>query len=302
MGSKQAVRKTAGKEPMMTAIRERMIQDMRLKNLAPRTISLYVGEMAKLAKYYRIPPEKLTREQVRGYLVHLVDQRHASSSAYALARAAAVFFYRVTLRRPGVVADLPSPKRPLPLPVVLTLDEVRRLFSVIRNVKHRTLLMTVYATGVRVSELVALRISDIDSRQMLVHVRRGKGRKGRIVKLSPLLLTTLRQYWATSRRRSQTWLFPGYKFDMPITVRAVQKMIRQYADRAGLNPDTTVHSLRHSYATHLLDAGTDLRTIQVLLGHRSIQTTARYMHVSSKRIAGTPSPLDLLNQPPSPLE
>lgn len=269
-----------------------MIEDMRLRNFSPSTQEAYVRAVARFAKYFGRSTDQLGPQEVRVYLLGMV-QRRVSWSLYNQTLCALRFHYHITLGRDRLLESIPCPKARKTLPVVLSTDEIRRFFDAIGNVKHRALFMTAYAAGLRVSELVNLRIDDIDSSRMLILVRQGKGRKDRYVKLANRLLAVLREYWTI--RRPCLWLFPGRYPDRPITQRVVSVICRQYGQRAGLTKPVTAHTLRHSYATHLLDAGTDLRTIQVLLGHRSIRTTAIYTHVSPAKIDATFSPLDLLD-------
>lgn len=280
----------------MGKLRTRMIEDMQMRNFSPHTQRAYVHAVARFAKFHRRPPDQLGPEEVRTYLVYLVQQRRVSWALYNQVLCALRFFFHTTLSRDRLLNGIPCPKGHKRLPVILSAAEVRRFFEAITNLKHRAMFMTAYATGLRVSELVGLRVEDIDSPRMLIRVRQGKGRKDRYVMLSDRLLQVLREYWKA--RRPTTWLFPGKQANQPITAGVVNVLCGQIAKRAGLSKHITVHMLRHSFATHLLDHGTDLRTIQALLGHRSIKTTALYTHVSQAKIQSTPSPLDLLESPP----
>ena len=280
----------------MTPLRQRMIEDMKLRNLSPRTIGAYVMRAAAFARYFRRSPAALGREEVRAYLLHLVQEKKVSWSMYNQTVAALKFLYEVTLNREGVMVRVRCPKQPKRLPVVLSLEEVTRFFGAIIGVKHRAILMTAYAAGLRISEVVALRVEDIDSKRMVLHVRQGKGRKDRNVMLSPRLLTLLREYWKIARPTD--WLFPGQIPGQPITAGMVHRICVQAAHAAGLDKHVTVHTLRHSFATHLLEAGTNIRTIQMLLGHRNINTTAVYTHVSPIALETTRSPLDQLDPLP----
>jgi site-specific recombinase XerD len=279
----------------MTPLRRRMIDDMTLRNFTPLTIRVYVLVVARFARYFNSSPEFLGPEDVRRYLLYLVEQRHISLSYYQQTRCALRFFYRVTLGRGDVPESIPPVKKPRVLPVVLSPDEVARFFAAIRNVKHRAILMTAYAAGLRVSEVIQLRVADIDSQRMVIRVRNGKGQKDRYVMLSPRLLKVLRAYWKAVRPRDI--LFPGAVPDRPISTGSVRHACQRARQAAGLAKNVTVHTLRHSFATHLLEAGTDLRTIQVLLGHRSFSTTARYVHVATASLASVTSPLDRLDLP-----
>jgi integrase/recombinase XerD len=280
----------------MTPLRRRMIQDMQLRNFAPRTITVYVNCVARFARHFAESPELLGPDDVRAYLLHLIEQQQ-SWGYYNLHLQALRFLYNVTLGRPEVIEHLPCPKRPKRLPVVLSPEEVTRFFAAVARLNHRALLITAYAAGLRVSEVAALRVEDVDSQRMVLRVRQGKGRTDRYVMLSPKLLELLRAYWKAARPK--TWLFPGLDPDRPISAAAVMKACRQAWRASGLEKHVTVHALRHSFATHLLEAGTDLRTIQVLLGHQSPRTTAVYTHVSPDALRATASPLDRLDLDPA---
>ena len=280
----------------MTPLRQRLIEEMRLRNYSPRTIEAYVAAVAKLARHFRMPPDRLSAEQVRQFQLHLAELR-VSFSLLNQVTAGLRFFYTVTLGRPDLVHQLPYGKRPKKLPVVLAPDEVTRLFAAAPSDRDRMLLRTAYALGLRVSELVALRLDDIDAARGLVAVRQGKGAKDRLVPLSGRLLAELRAYWQLWRPRP--WLFPGGRRGRHLTAAGVQRVVRRAAQRAGLSKPISPHTLRHSYATHLLEAGCDLLTIQRLLGHKDLQTTARYLHVSTAQLGRAPSLLDWVARPPS---
>jgi integrase/recombinase XerD len=279
----------------MTPLRQRMIEDMKLRNYAPLTIKVYVERVATFAKHFAKSPERLEAADVRAYLLFLVQEKHASWSYYDQALAALRFLYRTTLGKKWVLDDLASPKKQKRLPVVLSPDEVAQFFAAVTSLKHRAILMTAYAAGLRVSEVVSLRVDDIDSRRMVIRIRQAKGRKDRYVMLSPRLLAILREYWKAARPTQ--FLFPGNVPDQPITPRTVQKACRDAQEAAGLAKHVRVHTLRHSFATHLLEAGTNIRIIQILLGHRSLRTTAVYTHVSTAALEATQSPLDRLVLP-----
>lgn len=277
----------------MTALRQRMIEDMQLRNLSPHTVEAYVRAVAQFARHFGRSPDQLSGEDARRYLLHLVQQRHVSWSRYNIARCGLQFFFQITLGRDEHFEKLPCARVPKRLPTVLSPEELRRLFAVAGNVKHKALLMTLYGAGLRISEALALKPADIDSQRMLIHVRLGKGGKDRMVKLSAQLLAVLRDYWRAAR--PVHWLFPQAKNPQ----RAMDgsdgwRMVHRTARRAGINKRVSPHTLRHSYATHLLDAGTDLRTIQLLLGHRNLTTTSLYMHVSQAKLQAAASPLDRL--------
>jgi site-specific recombinase XerD len=276
----------------MTPLRQRMIEDLKLRNLAPRTIQSYVSRVAAFARHFGRSPEDLGRDEVRSYLIHLVQERHVCWSTYNQTVAGLRFLYEVTLGRQGVLVRIACPKQPKKLPVVLSPEEVARLFAAVVGLKHRAILMTAYAAGLRISEVVALRVDDIDSQRMVLRVREGKGRRDRYVMLSPRLLALLRAYWKAARPAE--WRFPGDVPGRPLTASTVHRVCIQAARDAGLGKHVTVHTLRHSFATHLLESGTDIRTIQVLLFFNNTATTEIYTHVSPVTLETTPSPLDRL--------
>jgi site-specific recombinase XerD len=275
----------------MTPLRQRMLQDMQMRNLSPHTLEAYVRAVARLAAHYKTSPDRLDLEQVRGFLVHLVEQQ-VSFGLFNQVRCALVFFYRVTLGRDWAFDRIACQKQPKRLPMVLSQAEIAQFFAAAGRLKYRALFMAVYGCGLRVSEVVALRAEDIDSKRMVLRVCQGKGKKDRYVMLSLRLLEVLREYYKAFRPTAS--LFFGYDKERPLDRGSVLRACRLIARRAGLTKRVTVHTLRHSFATHLLEAGVDLRTIQVLLGHRSLRTTALYTFVSTERVAATPSPLDLL--------
>ena len=275
----------------MTPLRKRMLQDMQMRNLSPHTQNAYVRSVAKLAAYFKTPPDQIEPEQVRAFLVHLVEKK-VSFSLFNQTRCALVFFYRITLGRDWDFDRFPCQKQPKRLPLVLSQAEIAQFFAAIRRLKYRALFMAVYACGLRVSEVVALRAEDIDSKRMVLRVCQGKGKKDRYVMLSPKLLEVLRDYYKAFRPIAT--LFFGRDKSHALNRSTVLRACRLFARRAGLTKRVTVHTLRHSFATHLLEAGVDLRTIQALLGHRSLRTTALYTFVSTERVASTSSPLDLL--------
>lgn len=275
----------------MTPLRQRMMEDMKVRNLSPKTQSIYVTQVARFAKYFGKSPEWLGPEEIHSYQVYLV-KKHVSWSLFNQTVCALRFLYRITLQKDWAIEHIPFPRRERKLPVVLSLSEVAQFFQAIGHLKHRAILMTAYAAGLRTSEVVHLRVTDIDSQRRVIHVRQGKGRKDRYVMLSPKLLELLRAYWKVVRPRA--WLFPGGRPDRPLNLSTVQRAAQKARLQSGLAKRVTVRALRHSFATHLLESGTDVRTIQVLLGHRSLQTTARYTHVSAKTVCATRSPLDLL--------
>ena len=285
----------------MTPLRQRMIDDMTLHGFKRKSITAYVACVARFAKHFGKSPEVLGTAEIRSYLLYLTHDRHVSSSTDNPALCALKFLYRFTLRKDWGLDGLARSRQQIKLPVVLSIDEVTRFFQAITSLRHRAILMTAYAAGLRISEVLALRVDDINSQRMVIHVRQGKGSKDRYVMLSPRLLTLLREYWIANRRRKvyqpSPWLFPGNVPGQPITDGAVYEACEEACRAAGLEKHVTVHTLRHTFATHLLESGTDLRTIQILLGHRSLNTTARYLHVATAALQSTRSPLDRLNLP-----
>ena len=278
----------------MTPLRQRMIEDMRVRNLSPNTQQLYIDRVAKFAQYFGKSPELLGPEDVRTYQVHLIHQKRASSSMLQQTVCALRFLYRNTLGKEWALPCIPTPRREKKLPVVLSQEEVSRFLDNLPNLKHRALIMTAYATGMRVSEVVSLRAADIESDRMMIRVEQGKGRKDRYVMLSPNLLELLRAYWKITRPTD--WLFPGQRPGTHLTTKRVLQVCIKAGAAAGLTKRVTVRALRHSFATHLLDAGANIRVIQILLGHRSLRTTARYTHVSRETICSISSPLDQLSK------
>ncbi len=276
----------------MTPLRQRMLEDMSIRNFTRNTQLAYLQQVSAFAKHFDRSPEELGPEEVRLYQRHLVSERKLSASSVGAASAALRFLYRVTLRQDWKADDIPMPRRPFKLPVVLSPEEVSHFLACIVNIKHRTILMTAYAAGLRISEVTHLRVGDIDSQRMMLRVHQGKGNKDRYVMLSPRLLEALRSYWLVDRPRH--WLFPGDVCGRPITRNAVGQACLKAHRACGISKPITPHSLRHAFATHLLEAGTDLRRIQLLLGHRSLATTSRYLKIATSTICATGSPLDLL--------
>ena len=278
----------------MTPLRQRLIHDLQIRNRSPKTIECYVAHLAAFARYFNRSPEVLDHEHVRQYQLYLLHEKRSSWSTFNQAVCALRFFYKVTLPRDWAVTHLPFGKRPRTIPCVLSRAEVRQLLSCATQPLHRIVLTTLYAAGLRLSEGLHLQAPDIDSRRMLLHVRSGKGQKDRLVSLSPVLLEALRAWHRL--RRPATWLFPGLRGE-PIHVSTIQRACRDAAIAAGLTKHVTPHTLRHSYATHLLEAGLDVNTLQKLLGHSQLSTTAHYIHVTDKRLRGVISPLDLPAEP-----
>ena len=282
--------------PMTTILRQRMIEDMQVRNLAPRTQSAYVMHVSLFARHFNKSPAFLGPEDIRAYQIYLTNEKKLATSSIKLAVAALRFLYRVTLKRSWAFDEIvPSPKKPQELPIVLSPGEVVHFLGCCRNLKHRTLLTTCYGAGLRITEAVHLKPSAIDRQRMVIRVEEGKGRKDRYVMLSPKLLEALSAYWWAARPK--LWLFPGDVPGQPISRFAVEAACREARRLSRIAKPLTPHSLRHAFAVHLLEAGADLRTIQLLLGHSSLETTARYLRIAASKVCATVSPLDLLPQP-----
>lgn len=282
----------------MTPLRQRMIEDMGVRNLARNTQLAYLQQVSAYARHFHRSPDELGPEQIRDYQVYLTQTRKLTASTLSVATGALRFLYKVTLKRDWAVEEIPMPKRPFKLPVVLSREEVTQFLASVDSLKHRTILMTAYAAGLRISEGTHLKVTDIDSARMVLRVDQGKGRKDRYVMLSPRLLEALRVYWKSAQ--PTTWLFPGDLPDQPITRGAVELACQKAHRALGIQKPVTPHSLRHAFATHLLESGTDVRTIQLLLGHRSLATTSRYLKVATSTVCATTSPFDLLPKVTAP--
>jgi integrase/recombinase XerD len=287
----------------MTPLRQRMIHDLQLRNRAKGTVNAYVRAVAQFAKHYGRSPEHLSGEQVRQYLVHMIEKEGASWSQYNVARCALDFLYHVTLGRPEHIEKLPWAKPPRKLPTVLSVEEVRRMITVVGHCpRDKALLMTMYGAGLRISEALALKGQDIDSPRMLIHVRQGKGNKDRMVKMSPSLLTALRDAWRTRTGNPGNTpadrLFPNSGDPArPLDRGTAFRIVTRAAKDAGITRRVSPHTLRHSYATHLLEAGADLHTIQLLMGHANLKTTTVYLHLSQAALNAAPNLLDQLHAP-----
>jgi integrase/recombinase XerD len=281
-------------DALMTPLRQRFLDDLRLRNYSPRTLEAYVAGVARFARHFGRSPDRLGAEEVRAFQLQLLERR-VSWSLFNQTVCALRFFYGVTLGRPEQLPLIPYGKRPHTLPCVLSPAEVVRLFEAAPPGRDRVLLQTAYACGLRLGELLHLQVTDLDSARMVVHVRQGKGQRGRLVPLSRRLLQELRGYW--KQYRPQSWLFPGAAPERPLHGSNVQRLCQRLLPRAGLSKRATPHTLRHSFATHLLEAGVDLVTLQRILGHRQLATTAHYLHLSTERLRQTPSLLDLLALP-----
>ena len=285
----------------MTPLRQRMLEDMSIRNLAENTQSAYLQQVAAYSRYFGRSPDQLGPEEIRTYQLYLMAVRALTPSSICVATGALRFLYKVTLKRTWAVEEIPMPKRPRKLPEILSPEEVMRFLDAIINHKHRAILMTAYAAGLRVSEATHLKVTDIDSQRMMLRVEQGKGMKDRYVMLSPRLLDVLRTYWKSAR--PTRWIFPGEVPGQPITREAVGLACQKARRDSGITKPITPHSLRHAFASHLLESGANLRTIQLLLGHRSLATTARYLKVATSTVCATASPFDLLpkfDPPPTP--
>ena len=280
----------------MTPLRQRMTEDMQVRNLALSTQMVYVQQVSLFARHFNKSPEELGPEDIRAYQVYLVNEKKLAPGSVLIAVAALRFLYKITLKKDWRFEDvIPAPKKPQKLPVVLSPEEVLQFLGSIGNTRHRTILTTCYAAGLRISEAVRLKPADIDSRRMVIRVVQGKGQKDRYVMLSPKLLETLRSYWRVMRPRG--WLFDGDISGQPITPGAVEHACQRARRLSGIRKPISPHSMRHAFSVHLLESGTDVRTIQLLLGHRSLATTARYLRIATSKVCSTSSPLDLLPHP-----
>ena len=288
----------------MTHLRKMMLEELQRRNYSENTTRCYLRTVEDFARRFRCSPDRLGPEHIREYQAELFKKWKLSPSTVTQRLAALRFFYIKTLKKAWSIAETPYPKQVFHLPTILSQEEVARLIDAARTPYHRTLLMTLYGTGVRRSELTHLKVRDIDSQRMVIHVQGGKGRKDRDVMLSPKLLEELREHWRQLKRKPSLWLFPGnrrHTGDTPITTKVVWYVCQQAAQRAGIQKTVHPHTLRHCFATHLLEAGADLRTIQMLLGHRDLEETTIYLHLSERHLSATASPLDLLKRKdPSP--
>jgi site-specific recombinase XerD len=275
-----------------TGLIRRMAEDMQLRNFSPKTIDAYTYHVGRFGEFLGSSPEHATPEDVRSFQLHLINERKVGWSSFNQAVCGLRFLYRTTYPRDWAVSMVPFGKKPKTLPAVLSGQEVTRLLSCVKSLKHRTFLLTLYAAGLRLSEAAALTIADIDSQRMQLRVASGKGAKERLVPLSPRLLEALRHYW--KEVRSPKYLFPGKTFDVPLSPTTIQKTCKAAVQKAGILKAVTPHTLRHSYATGLLEAGVDLLAISRLLGHKSFSTTMIYLHVRRTHLGSTPSPIDWL--------
>lgn len=273
-----------------------MIDDMRIRNFSPHTQLSYVLQVSLLARHFGKSPAQLDPEEIRQYLIYLVNDKKLAPSSVLIATAAIRFLYKVTLKSQWTLSGtIPTCKKPQKLPIILSPEEVVRLLDCAPSIKHRAILTICYAAGLRVTEAVRLKPTAIDSARMVIRVEQGKGQKDRYVMLSPKLLEILRSYWWAVRPIG--WLFPGDHPGQPISRDAVALACRSARNLSAISKPATPHSLRHAFAVHLLESGTDVRTIQLLLGHRSLATTARYLRIATNKVCSTSSPLDLLPRP-----
>lgn len=279
----------------MSALRKRMEDDLVVRGMSPRTLESYTGAVAALAKYYKRSPDRINAAEVQRYLLYLIQEKRLSWSSCNIALSGLKFFYRVTLKRTQAQFELPTARQPQKLPQILAPEEVVRIIEAAANPKHRAILVTTYAAGLRLSEVCHLKVSNIDSARMTIHVEQGKGAQDRYTPLSPRLLTELRRYWVLYRPK--TWLFAARHPDLPVLPHTVQRVFKRAKARAGVTKECGIHGLRHAFATHLLEAGVDVPTIQHMMGHSHISSTLRYFHLARKHLGQVPSPLDILPRP-----
>ena len=276
----------------MSELRKRMLRDMQMRNFSPATQRRYIQSVAGLAKYYNRSPDKIVAEELQNYVVHLLTESKLAIGSCCAIISGLRFFYQITLGWDATDVSIAPIRKVTRLPEILSADELGCLFAAPQNPKHRVLLMTTYSAGLRVSEVVRLKLTDIQSKRMTIRVDQGKGSKDRYTILSQRVLQELRLYW--NIKRSPLWLFPGQYSENHMTTRGAQKIYAKAVNKAGIKRKGGIHTLRHCFATHLLEDGVDIRTIQILMGHSSILTTMRYLQVTSKSLEGTRSPLDLL--------
>ena len=281
----------------MTRLRKMMLEELERRNYSQHTTRHYIRTVEDFARHFNRPPDRLGLRHIREYQAELFQKRKVSAGTVANRLAALRFFYIKTLKKAWSIAETPYPKKTHRLPTILSQEEVAQLIDAAGTPFHRTLLITLYATGLRCAELTHLKVSDVDSKRMVIRVQGGKWRKDRDVMLSPKLLEELRKHWHRLRRKPSDWLFPGNRWhtaDHPIDTKTVWYACDEATKRAGLKKAIHPHTLRHCFATHLLEAGADLHTIQILLGHRDLKETAIYLHLSERHLHATSSPLDSL--------
>jgi integrase/recombinase XerD len=291
-----AANSDVAKEFSMKSLREMMREDMQVRNLSPQTQSTYIQQVSLFARHFDKSPVELGPEEIRSYQIYLTNEKELAPSSVLTAVAALRFVYKVTLHKDwSFELAIPAPKKPETLPVVLSRDEVLQFLGCVEHIKHRTILTTCYASGLRISEAVSLKLPHIDSQRMVIRVEQGKGQKDRYTLLSAKLLDILRHWWRIERPAE--WLFPGGRPGTHIDRHTVEIACQKAHQLCGIPKPITPHSLRHAFATHLLESGTDVRTIQLLMGHRGLATTAKYFRISSNKVCATVSPLDLLPYP-----
>jgi len=281
----------------MTRLRKMMLEELQRRNYSQSTTRTYIRTVEDFARYFERRPDQLGPEHIREYQAQLFTKRKLAPNTVTQRLAALRFFFVKTLHKPWSADETPYPKKVVRLPAILSQEEVAKLIDAAYTPFHRVLLMTLYATGLRRAELAHLKVSDVDSQRMVIHVQGGKGRKDRDVMLSPKLLEALREHWRNLRRKPAEWLFPGNRWhtsDRPIDTKVAWQACQAAARRAGIQKEVHPHTLRHCFATHLLEAGADLRTIQILLGHRDLEETTIYLHLSQRHLSATASPLDTL--------
>ena len=281
----------------MTHLRKLMLEELQRRNYAETTLGCYIRTVEDFSRHFHCAPDRLGPRHIREYQAELFQKRKLSPNTVAQRLAALRFFYSKTLQKAWSIEETPYPRKAVHLPTILSQDEVARLIEAARPAWHRPLLMALYATGLRRAERARLKVSDIDSQRMVIHVQGGKGRRDRHVLLSPKLLEELRRHWRRLPRKPSVWLFPGNRHhsgDQPIDTKTVWHACQKASQRAGLQKKAHPHTLRHCFATHLLEAGADLRTIQILLGHRDLKETTIYPHLSQRHLHATASHLDSL--------
>jgi integrase/recombinase XerD len=289
----------------VTRLRKLMLEELQRRNYSQNTTRCYLRAVEDLARHFHCPPDRLGPRHIREYQAELFQTQKLAPGTVAIRLAALRFFYTKTLRKAWSIADTPYPKKAFHLPTILSQQEVAQLIEAAGTPFQRILLLTLYATGVRNAELTHLKISDVDSRRMVIHIQGGKGCRDRDVMLSPKLLDELREHWRRLPQKSSAWLFPGNRWhnsDQPIDTKTPRNACKQAAQRAGLQKQVHPHTLRHCFATHLLEAGADLRTIQILLGHRDLKETTLYLHLSQRHLHATASPLDSLKLKDWPIQ
>jgi len=282
----------------MTDLRKLMLEELERRNYSQATLRAYLRAVGEFARYFNRRPDQLGPDHIRQYQAYLFRERKLAANSVTQRLGALRFFYIKTLKQSWSADLTPYPKKVLRLPSILSQEEVAQLIESARTPFQRILLMALYATGVRRSELAHLKIADIDSQRMVIHVQGGKGRKDRDLMLSPKLLEALREHWRGLKRKPAIWLFPGGRWHTahhPIDTKVIWSACKEAAQRAGIRKEVHPHTLRHCFATHLLEAGADLRTIQILLGHRDLEETTIYLHLSSRHLSATASPLEALS-------